>query len=160
MGAAHSVGPTPKAHPGRLVCDQNFHHFLDSIFDRFGVVLGRQVGSFSALLAPKLSQVVSKSRLARLSLSKTLIFTKHYACRYRSTIFHPKMTSKWPKLGPRRLQEALENDFLAVEHRLKIGLVLDVDFGRFWLPNPPPMSGRYGLFQRQKSVWFCNMFLC
>ena len=43
-GPAHSAGRTPKARPGRLEMDQNVEHFLDSIFGRFGVVLGRQVG--------------------------------------------------------------------------------------------------------------------
>ena len=41
---AHSAGRSPKAHGGRLEIDQNFDHFLTSIFDRFWVVLGRQVG--------------------------------------------------------------------------------------------------------------------
>ena len=41
---AHSAGLAQKAHGGRLEIDQNFDHFLDSIFDRFWVVLGRQVG--------------------------------------------------------------------------------------------------------------------
>jgi hypothetical protein len=35
---------------GRLEIDQNFDHFLESIFARFGVVLGRQVG---VILAPR-----------------------------------------------------------------------------------------------------------
>ena len=41
---AHPAGRAQKAHPGRLEIDQNFDHFSDSIFDRFWVVLGRQVG--------------------------------------------------------------------------------------------------------------------
>ena len=41
---AHSAGPAKMDHKIRLVVDQNFDRFLTSIFGRFGVVLGRQVG--------------------------------------------------------------------------------------------------------------------
>ena len=39
-----SAGPAQKCSPARLEVDQNFDHFLTSIFDRFGVVLGRHLG--------------------------------------------------------------------------------------------------------------------
>ena len=41
---AHSAGRTQEARDRRLEIDQNFDHFLDSIFDRFWVVLGCQLG--------------------------------------------------------------------------------------------------------------------
>ena len=41
---AHSAGPSKMVRLKRLFVDQNFDHFLDSIFGRFGVVLGRHVG--------------------------------------------------------------------------------------------------------------------
>ena len=43
-GPAHSAGLTQEAHGGRLGIDRKLGHFLDSIFDRFWVVVGRQVG--------------------------------------------------------------------------------------------------------------------
>ena len=39
-----SAGASQMDHPKRLFFDQNFDHFLTSIFDRFGVVLGRHLG--------------------------------------------------------------------------------------------------------------------
>ena len=63
MGAAHSAGWTQEAHDRRLESDQNFAHFLDSILDRFWVVLGRQVGvifgTFGAQDAPSSVQNAS-----------------------------------------------------------------------------------------------------
>ena len=70
-------------------------------------------------------------------------------------ILTPRWPPKCPKIGPRRLQEALEDDFLALENRLKICLVLGVDFGRFWPPKAPPKVGP----QVQRSGLEVGLFL-
>ena len=58
-----SIFGRQEARTGRLEIDQNFDHFLDSIFGRFGVVLGRQVGvifgTFGAQDAPSSVQNAS-----------------------------------------------------------------------------------------------------
>ena len=41
---AQSAGPPLEAHKPPLESDQNFDHFLTSIFGRFGVVLGHHLG--------------------------------------------------------------------------------------------------------------------
>ena len=48
--------------------------------------------------------------------------------------------------GPRRPQEALEDDFLALGNGLKICVVLGVDFGRFWAPKWHPKTQVDSLF--------------
>ena len=72
---------------------------------RFWVVLGsfwRAIwGSFSTLLAAKWGSVQSKTRLESLSSWKTWISTKHYACRYRSDVWNPKVAPKMPEDRPK-----------------------------------------------------------
>ena len=101
MGAAHSAGLTQKAHSGRLVFDANFDHFLDSIFDRFGVVLGRQVGVIFGTLGGQVG-------LPSVICSKNVIFEKTSAVLATARFWR----STQLKIGPRRLQEALEDHFL------------------------------------------------
>ena len=60
---AHSAGPVKVTRKIRLVVDQNFDCFLTSIFGRFWVVLGRQVGvifsTFGAQVRPSCVQNAS-----------------------------------------------------------------------------------------------------
>jgi hypothetical protein len=60
---AHSAGPTQKAHADSLEIDQHFEHFLESMFDRFGVVLGCHLGAifgpFGVQVAPSSVQNLS-----------------------------------------------------------------------------------------------------
>ena len=75
QGRAHAsaVGPPPAAnHLNPKIdqkFDQNFDQFSLSILDRFGVVLGRQLGVI-------FGQISSPNRLGIVLTSKTLIFTK------------------------------------------------------------------------------------
>ena len=54
--------------------------------------------------------------------------------------------------APRSAQDVpkrvLKSNFFALENRLKIGLVLDVVFDRFWLPKTPPSGCGGGAFGR------------
>ena len=81
----------------RLLIDQNFHHLLTSIFDRFGVVLGCHLGVIFALLEAKLGFPIAIS-------CKHVIFQKTSAVLAKARFGR----SEGPKIGPRRLQEALE----------------------------------------------------
>ena len=74
-----SAGPPPEARGGRLKIDQNFDHFLTSIFDRFGVVLGCHLGVIFGTLG---GQVGLPSAI----LCKKLIFEKMSATLGGSTI--------------------------------------------------------------------------
>ena len=69
----------------------------------------------------------------------------------------PRWRPKWPKIGPRRPQEALEDDFLALENRLKICLVLGVDFGRFWAPKWDPKTLDASLFWGLEVALFLHV---
>ena len=58
-----SAGPPPRARKRPLEIDQNFDHFLTSIFGRFGVVLGRHLGvifgTFGGQVRPSSAQNAS-----------------------------------------------------------------------------------------------------
>ena len=70
---AHSAGRAQEAPGGRLEIDQNFDHFLDSIFDRFWAVLGRQVGVIFGTFG---AQDRPKTRLETTFLRKGRFFKK------------------------------------------------------------------------------------
>ena len=69
-GAAHSARTPPEAHNRPLENQSVFRLVLGSLFDRFGNVLDRHLGSFWALWAAKLGRVRSQTRVESLSLSK------------------------------------------------------------------------------------------
>ena len=120
MGPAHSAGRARKAHAGRLEIDQNFDHFLDSIFDRFWVVLGRQVG---VILEPFGAQDAARSVQ---NVSWKLIYIKNVN-------FHQILRPLLPERkfasqdglqnAPRSAQDGskrlLKTIFFALENRLK-----------------------------------------
>ena len=121
----------------RLVVNQNFDHFLASIFDRFWVVLGHQVGvifrTFGGQDRPRSLQNASWKpiNMKIVNFAPVLRFPLPEHC-------------CWPQDGvknaPGSAQDGskrlLKSIFFALENRLKFGLVLGSDFGRFWSPNP------------------------
>ena len=126
MGAAHSAGRAQKARAGRLEIDQNFDHFLDSIFDRFWVVLGRQLGVILATFGgqDRLSSVQNASW--KLINIKNVIFHQTLARVYESAYLEPKMASKMPQ---DRLKTAPKGSSKSCFSLLNI--VLDLD--SFWV---------------------------
>ena len=92
-----SAGPPPEARKTVLKIDRNFDHFLTSIFDRFGVVLGCHLGVIFDLVG---GQVGFQARF----FPKNVILQKTSAvwatARFRR--------SEGPKIDPRRLQDGLE----------------------------------------------------
>ena len=107
-------------HAQRLFFDQNFDHFLDSIFGRFGVVLGRQVG---VILGPFGGQ--DRPRSVQ-NASWKLIFIKHVNF---ALVLRIPMPERYlgPQDGaqnaPRSAQDGskrvLKGNFFALENRLK-----------------------------------------
>ena len=93
---AHSAGRPPKAPGGRLEIDQNFDHFLDSIFDRFWVVLGRQVGVIFGLFGGQDRPRSVQNASWKLINIKNVNF--HQIMRIPLlTLFDHKMASKTPQ---------------------------------------------------------------
>ena len=121
-------------HPKRLEIDQVFYHFWDSIFDRFWVVLGRQVGvifgTFGGQVGP--SWVLNAFR--------KLIFVKNV--KTHETLRLPMSQGFAPpqdglQNAPRSTQDGskrlLKSNCFALEDRCKSGLVLGAILNRFWL---------------------------
>ena len=120
------------------------------------------LGSFSAFLAPKFGQVRSKTRLESVSSSKTRIFTKHYACRYRSDFWNPKMASKMPQDRPKT---APRGSWRATFSLLKIVLNLDSFWVRFWSILASKMEPKkcssnifWGIFWGSKMLFVFVLF--
>ena len=94
-----------KKNPARIKFDQNFDRFLTSIFGRFGVVLGCQVGvilgTFGGQDRPRSVQNASWKPIN----IKNVIFHQTLARVYGSAYLEPKMASKTvqdrPKTAPR-----------------------------------------------------------
>ena len=134
---AHSAGPAKRALKIRPVFDQNFDRFLTSIFGRFGVVLGRQVG---VILAPFGGQDRPRS-LQNASWKHIFIKNVNFALVLRNPIpERPWGPQDGAQNAPRSAQDGskrlLKRNFFALENRLKFGRVwgpILVDFG---LPNP------------------------
>ena len=117
---AHSARTAKRACKIRLVFDQNFDRFLTSIFGRFGVVLGRQVGF---ILGPLGGQDRPRS-VQNASWKLILMKNVNFALALRNPI--PERF--WgPQDGaqnaPRSAQDSskrlLERNFFALENRLK-----------------------------------------
>ena len=95
---AHSAGPAQVDRSERLFFDQNFDHFLTSIFGRFGVVLGRHLGVIFGLFGVQVGpSSVQKTCLESLSSSLSKTFVTH------QMICFPKPERFW---GP---QDGLPN---------------------------------------------------
>ena len=90
-----------KVRPGRLESDQNFDHFLDSILGRFGSSWGPKLGSFSALLAPK----IVPRRVLRPLFFEKVDFSKNERHPRREHDFDPQDRPRCgqdrPKTAPR-----------------------------------------------------------
>ena len=120
-------------HKVHVFVDQNFDHFLDSIFGRFGVVLGRHVG---VILEPFGGQ--DRPRSVQ-NASCKLINIKNVKIHQTLRLPIPQRFLR-PQDGaqnaPRSAQDGskrvLKGNFFALENRLKFGRVLGailVDFG-------------------------------
>ena len=89
--------------------DQNFNQFLTSTFGRFGVVWGRHLGViFATFRRPSWAKFgpkrVSEAYLCKKrENSRNITFTDVPGLRAT-----PRWPPKCPKFGPRRFQEALE----------------------------------------------------
>ena len=98
---AHSAGRVQKCSPAPLEIDQNFDHFLDSIFDRFWVVLGRQVGVIFGTCGAQDAPSCVQNASWKLINIKNVIFHQTHARVYRSAYLAPKMASKMPQDRPK-----------------------------------------------------------
>ena len=104
----------------RLVFDQNFDHFLTSIFGRFGVVLGRQVGvifgPFGGQVGPSSVQKASWKRI----IIKNVNFHETLRLPIPQRFLEPQDAAQ---NAPRSAQDSperlLKSNFFALEHRLK-----------------------------------------
>ena len=121
---AHSAGLTQKCSRVHLEIDQNFDHFLDSIFDRFWVVLGRQVGvifgTFGAQDAPSSVQNASwkRNNIKNVNFHPVLRFP--IPERSWGAQDDPQNAPRSAQDGPKRL---LKSNFFALENHLHFGLV-------------------------------------
>ena len=95
----------------------------------FGPFWGANLGSFLALLAAKIGQDRSKTRLGSVSTSKTLILLPYYVFQYRISLGDPKMASKMPQDRPKT---APRGSWRALFSLLKIVLIFDSSWVRFW----------------------------
>ena len=117
---AHSAGPPKMDHTIRFVFDQNFDRFLISIFDRFWVVLGHQVG---VMFLPFGDQVGPSSVQ---NASCKLIFIRnvnvHEILCFPILLGHNGTQDGLPN-GPRSAQDGskrcLESNFFVVENQRK-----------------------------------------
>ena len=134
---AHSAGPRQVNLKIRLVCNQNLDHFLTSIFGRFGVVLGRQVG---VILGPFGGQ--DRPRSVQ-NASCKLINIKNV--KIHQTLRLPIPQRFWesqdglqnaPRSGQGYSERRLKSNFFAFENRLNFCFVLDAILVDFGLPNP------------------------
>ena len=126
----HSAGPAQVDHHERLFLDQNFNHFLTSILDRFGVVLGRHLGViFGTFGLEDRPSWVQNASWKRINI-KNVIFHQILRPLIPERKFAPQdgfqNASRSAPDGPKRL---LESNFFVLEHRLKFGLVLGTVFG-------------------------------
>ena len=130
---AHSAGRTKEAHKSRLESDQNFDHFLDSIFDRFGVVLGRQVG----LIFGTFGGQDRASSLQNASCKLINIKNVNFHQILRPLVPERKLGAQdglqnASRSAPDGSKRFLKSIFFALENCSKFGLVLGpilVDFG-------------------------------
>ena len=122
-----------KARSGRLESDANFDHFLDSIFCRFGLVLGRQVGvifgTFGAQVRPSCVQNSSWKlmNVKNVNFHETLRLSMFQ--RFLEPQDASQNASRSAQDSSKRLLKII---FFALENRIKCCLVLGsflVDFG-------------------------------
>ena len=143
----HSAGRAQETHPGRLEIDQNFDHFLTSIFGRFWVVLGRQVGvifgTFGAQVRPSCVQNASWKLINIKNVNFHQILRLLIPERYFGPQDGLQNAPRSAQDGSKRL---LKTIFFALENRLNFGLVLGpilVDFEppkpskKDWVTPPP-----------------------
>ena len=104
-----------------------------SFWSRFWCLLCPFWPPFWSLLAPKSSQVRSRTRLERLSSSKSLFSKKNERRVGHSTILTPRRHPRRAKIGPRRLQDLPKTILKSVFSLLKIAFDFDSFWDRFWL---------------------------
>ena len=137
---AHSAGPAEVAHKIRLVVDQNFNRFLTSIFGRFWVVLGRQVGViFGPFGDPVGPSSVQNASWKRISI-KNVNFHETLRLPIPQRFLEPQDGAQ---NGPRSAQDGPKRLLKTIFWLLKIvfkfvsfGVSILVDFG----PSKPPKT--------------------
>ena len=162
MGAAHSAGRVQKAHSGRLEIDQNFDHFLTSIFGRFWVVLGRQVGVILGTFGGQDgTRSIQNTSWKPINVQNVISHQTH-ARVYRSAILEPKMPPKMPQDRPKTAPRGSWRAFFSL---LKIVLNFDAFWGRFWSILAPKMEPKKcspkifgGLFCGSKMLFVFVLF--
>ena len=122
------------AHKIRLVVDQNFDRFLTSIFGRFWVVLGRQVGiifgPFGGQVGPSSVQKASWKRIIIKNVNFHETLRLPIPQRYLEPQDGSQNGSRSVQDGSKRL---LKSNFFALEIHLKFCPVLGAILARFWL---------------------------
>ena len=146
-------------HQIRSKNDAFFHHFSDSIFDRFWFVSGSSWvpfgGSFWSFWVSKLDQIRPKTPVDSSSSSKTSILLPSYVSQYEICVCAPKTapqtTQNRPKTAPRRSQCA----FFSL---LKIGFDFDslrvpfwLHFGCLWGAFLAPLGSPFGIKNRSQN---------
>ena len=118
---------------GRLVFDQNFDRFLTSIFDRFWVVLGCQVGVIFGTFGSQVGPSSVQNASGKLIDIENVNFHQTLRLPIPQRFLEPQDASQ---NAPRSAQDGskrlLESIFFALENRLKFELVwvpFLVDFG-------------------------------
>ena len=117
---AHSAGPAKRARKIRPVFDQNFDRFLTSIFARFGVVLGRQVGVILGPLGgqdrPRSVQNASWKPIFIKNVNVALVLRNPIPERYLGPQDGFQNAPRSAQDGSKRLSK---RNFFALENRLK-----------------------------------------
>ena len=118
---AHSAGRLQKAPPGRLEIDQNFDHFLDSIFGRFWACALRPCGVIFGIFGGQDGPSSVKNASWKLINIKNVNFHQILRLLIPQRYFGAQDALQ---NAPRSAQEAskrlLKSNFFALEHRLKI----------------------------------------
>ena len=99
--AAHSAGRAQVLHKFGLEIDQNFDHFLASIFDRFWLVLGRHLGVILGTCDGQVRPRSVQNASCKLINIKNVIFHETHARVHESANLAPKMASKMPQDRPK-----------------------------------------------------------
>ena len=114
----------------RSKIDLKFDQFSVSILDRFGVVLGSQLGVI-------FGQISSPNRLGTGFISKTSMSTKWYKNKWKTNKNAPRAS---PKTTQNRPKSVPRGDFFALKFRPRFG----IDFGAILAPKMPPFGHPFG----------------
>ena len=157
-----SAGPRPKTHKPPLEIDQNFDHFLTSFWDRFWVVLRRQVGViFGTLGGQDGPRSIQNASWKPISIQNVIFYQTH-ARVYRSVILEPKMASKMPQDRPKTAPRGSWRAYFSL-------LQIVSNFDSFWAPiwsiwgsqiPPKKLGGRPPLLHLESVRFSRCVVLC